>query len=1111
MAQEWWSNDKTVGSSASVSTGVVIPAAPEKPGKPEKPTETFRIATAAEKTAAGLDPARSYQVNNVTGEFKDVGGQPTAKPAVVDPNRAFKINSTLDQLENLRKIAQRTLSVGETAGRVRQTPVIGALLGQNRADLEGALSQVEGSLIQDQLAVLAQLNPQGVSSLANSETEARRLASSIANLDPNQSYDQFLQGISRAEEYYKRQLEQSGGARAAATAPEAGARGVPALEVAQGDRIATDRDIEIASLLQGAWQSGKSIEEVNALAIQLGTEPLPPETIEALRSDPNRQIRWTPNRSGVREGSDSQMGTGSAIAAGAVRGFTGNLAEEALSLVSPEAAAKLQAAGEAAQQQAPLATMAGEVIGGALSPLSRIGPAGTITGEAVRGGIYGGLYGGGEAAPDAGIMERVLPAVVGLTTGAGTGALAQRFLGGGGEVIPTPDGGVVPPVMGITPEVPTATTPSVAPTEAIDILSLPDDEFVTLYHGTTKEAAEKIKQTGTLKSAGEPSVYLTTDRTGGGYGDGTVVPVRVRRGLLEIDDEFPDGRVDFRIDLNRPGGSVPVQVLSGAGMAPLSGMTSPIAGEAVEDVTAQIGSEEMINLAQKAISRGPGASKARAQLAEMAKTNPEAKAAADRLGLELPVDVLSDNSQLKEVIGLTRAQIGSEAKQAWNETVQAASDRAHAAMDELNAVTDISQVSADVFNRLDNAQSSLGRQASDLRQEVTNAVDVRGRVDATGIKSWLQTRIDDLGGGKEGIAALSPEEKRLWGIVSKGQPTYAMLNEQRDLIGQALEKGTGPWSNTNMKRLKDIYGSLAGDQINFIEASAGKEIADKQRAANTLFKQMYDGREQMERIFTKDLSGSLAPLMQRAITQGTKGNVQTLKTLVNIIPEDMRGKVLTSALFKAAKATDETFSFTNFANIYRDLRANGEVYKELAKAVGPEGDKLLTDLYAVSRRLSDADKAISRTGASTQLNLLNSERLLSRILMASGGAAGAGLIGSVLGGPGAAIIGAGLAAAAPEIAQRVGKTNAQKLHNLISSEPFRDLTVSAATGDALDRNINRVAGSKQFRDYAKMAGIDMKDARNWLNSAISKGATIAATEATGPEAKLAPPTVEMPQ
>ena len=97
------------------------------------------------------------------------------------------------------------------------------------------------------------------------------------------------------------------------------------------------------------------------------------------------------------------------------------------------------------------------------------------------------------------------------------------------------------------------------------------------------------------------------------------------------------------------------------------------------------------------------------------------------------------------------------------------------------------------------------------------------------------------------------------------------------------------------------------------------------------------------------------------------------------------------------------------------------------------------------------------------------------------------MVASTLGGPGAAVVAAGLAAAAPEIAQRVGKTNAQKLHNLMSSAEFRDLATSAATGDALDRNINRVAGSKQFRDFAKDVGIELKQGRNWLRSAITVG------------------------
>jgi hypothetical protein len=157
-----------------------------------------------------------------------------------------------------------------------------------------------------------------------------------------------------------------------------------------------------------------------------------------------------------------------------------------------------------------------------------------------------------------------------------------------------------------------------------------------------------------------------------------------------------------------------------------------------------------------------------------------------------------------------------------------------------------------------------------------------------------------LGGGKKGIMNLSGEEKKLWSAISKDNPTYTALNEYRDMIGQALENGTGPWSNTNRKRLKDIYGALADDQINFIEASAGKEIADKQRAANTLFKQMYEGREQMERSSPRTYLEVLPHSCNAQSQKVVKATFSRFNTLVKIIPEDMRGSVLSSALFKAA-------------------------------------------------------------------------------------------------------------------------------------------------------------------------------------------------------------------
>lgn len=99
--------------------------------------------------------------------------------------------------------------------------------------------------------------------------------------------------------------------------------------------------------------------------------------------------------------------------------------------------------------------------------------------------------------------------------------------------------------------------------EATD-LPLNADGTVTLYHHTSVEKAAQIRATGKLKSAAEPDVYLTTRaETDTGYGD-SAVAVHVDPATLAIDDEFPNGRRDFRIDTGKPGGSVKVQVANEA-------------------------------------------------------------------------------------------------------------------------------------------------------------------------------------------------------------------------------------------------------------------------------------------------------------------------------------------------------------------------------------------------------------------------------------------------------------------------------------------------------------------------------------------------------------------
>jgi len=82
------------------------------------------------------------------------------------------------------------------------------------------------------------------------------------------------------------------------------------------------------------------------------------------------------------------------------------------------------------------------------------------------------------------------------------------------------------------------------------------DGTVSLFHGTTKEAAKNILASKMLRSAGEPDVYLTTAKDAG-YGDGTVVRVNADPKKLFVDDEFPNGRVDFRMPARNGTASFP--------------------------------------------------------------------------------------------------------------------------------------------------------------------------------------------------------------------------------------------------------------------------------------------------------------------------------------------------------------------------------------------------------------------------------------------------------------------------------------------------------------------------------------------------------------------------
>ena len=91
-------------------------------------------------------------------------------------------------------------------------------------------------------------------------------------------------------------------------------------------------------------------------------------------------------------------------------------------------------------------------------------------------------------------------------------------------------------------------------------LALNPDGTVTVFHHTNKRAADAIRKSSELRSAAEPDVYVTTRAIADtGYGD-TAVAIRVEPSRLSLDDEFPNGRRDFRLNVGKPRGSIRVKV-----------------------------------------------------------------------------------------------------------------------------------------------------------------------------------------------------------------------------------------------------------------------------------------------------------------------------------------------------------------------------------------------------------------------------------------------------------------------------------------------------------------------------------------------------------------------
>lgn len=538
-----------------------------------------------------------------------------------------------------------------------------------------------------------------------------------------------------------------------------------------------------------------------------------------------------------------------------------------------------------------------------------------------------------------------------------------------------------------------------------------------------------------------------------------------------------------------------------AAMAP---EVPPMAAQAAPAPTPEAAAE-LGTIIRDASGTGSKAKGAQTKLAEMAQVNPEAKAAAERLGIDVPADVFSDNPQVRAAIGLTRSLAGGEAEAAWRNAVTNAVDQADNIMRDFDAQFVEGAVAPGVVSQ--RVKDSLTKTRSDLNAE---ASAIYKRVDES-VPKQTPVQMDNLFNeltaiaGEVGESGMTAQEKRLMSLIQSGEVgggdiTYGRLIREKNLIGKALKREESPYGSLDEATLKRLYAALATDQLDNVGRIGGEELRSELRGANLIYAKERALGDRIVNAFGRDLEGGIAGKMRAAITGAAKGEPGDFARLMKAVPADLRKEVVATALTASARsargAEKGGFGFSEFADLYPKLRANPQVYKQIVETLGPKASDTLRDLFEVSKRITEARANVLTTGKANQalVESLNAEGIIARIMDSTtakrAAGAAAGMAGPIAG------------ALMPDIMQAMTKGNPDAVRaagKMFASPEFQAVLTEAATQpEVTERAINRAASSQRFRDFAKTIGLELKQGRNWLRSAITAGAVGEAGPEAGP-------------
>lgn len=499
-----------------------------------------------------------------------------------------------------------------------------------------------------------------------------------------------------------------------------------------------------------------------------------------------------------------------------------------------------------------------------------------------------------------------------------------------------------------------------------------------------------------------------------------------------------------------------------------------------------------------ASKKGPAADAAKADLAKLAAVDPKIAAAAARQGIEMPVDFMSGNEQFKNLMGLARSKIGSEAQAELAGAVEGIVKRAGDVVKEgaviVEGAPSSSAVSGRVLSRMKATHAELEAAEAAAHDAVRDAIPPETKINVSALREQMNGIVKRLGSAE----SLSPAESKLMKILDQPVVTWDGLKRQMSLVGKALDRMESPFSDMAQGDLKNLYGLMA-EARDSAARDAGDDVYKRLMEANKLTGAKKDLEDLITKGFGKDGNGDLADKMTRAITAAKNEKTKPLDDLLEVVPENMHREVILTSIAKLTSDNAGVFSPKKFVDFFLGIRNNPAAMAKVDKIVGRDVTNAWRDLYEVSRAIETAMPKVKFTGIGNQdlEAAIMGNGLIGKVLSSSvarrAATAGAGAAGFAAGGPMAGGAVGFLANTGIDALVNARASVLPVMGKLFTTPEFKALAIAGASGavdtPAVKEAVRKVALSKPFRDWWKAAQgatmkYDPKGAERWILAAM---------------------------